>query len=229
MQNLLICVGKLYVAVIILYILVDNLYVLCEEKSSHRFYMYRKTSQTLTKAVLRITSFLRIWEVYTYNFFPISLWMSCDLGGLADSKQTKEGNHNFVWKSSLFASLSKWGQRKVHLAFQPERVEKPCDCNFSTEILLILLLSHKSCLPFSPHHPGLPAIKVDRKQVPRELGRRVPPPFLGSEGATCKWYNMSFWKTSSSNWKCICVFQYQSVDQFSVYTYPLFLILLEAV
>ena len=140
MQNLLICVGKLYVAVIILYILVDNLYVLCEEKSSHRFYMYRKTSHTLTKAVLLMTSFLRIWEVYTYNFFPISLWISFDLGGLADSKQTKEGNHNFVWKSSLFASLSKWGQRKVHLSFQPERVEKPCDCNFSTDILLILLL-----------------------------------------------------------------------------------------
>ena len=79
--------------------------------------------------------------------------------------------------------------------------------DFASKILLILLLSHKSCLPFSPHHPGLPAIKVDRKQVPRELGRRVPPPFLGSEGATCKWYNMSFRKTSSSNisWSVFCL------------------------
>ena len=94
--------------------------------------------------------------------------------------------------------------------------------DFASKILLILLLSHKSCLPFSPHHPGLPAIKVDRKQVPRELGRRVPPPFLGSEGATCKWYNMSFWKTSSSNCKCICVFQYQSVDQYSICTHFFF-------
>ena len=31
--------------------------------------------------------------------------ISCDLE-MADSKQTKEGNHNLVWKSSLFASLS---------------------------------------------------------------------------------------------------------------------------
>ena len=64
----------------------------------------------------------------------------------------------------------------------------------SIESQMIVVLKEKMCqfnphyksfLPFSSHHPGLPTIKVDRKQVSREQ-RTLPHFSWRGSGATCK-------------------------------------------